>query len=93
MNLKPKEFWDETSPGDILKMCQGFNFRYKRENEKWLLEMKCIRWVGSMIYNTNVKRINQLPPEKLFGLPDFEEEKKEITIPSKEEMEQMKKWI
>lgn len=93
LNLKPKEFWDESSPHDFLMMCEGFNFRFKREYNLQLMQMKIMRWVGSLIYNTNVKQGHRKEPEKLFHLPDFEIEKKTQKLITREEMEALKKWI
>lgn len=50
-----------------------------------------IRWVGSLIYNVNVSKNNRKDADKLYPLPELigTEKKKELKIPTKEEMAEM----
>lgn len=92
LNLKPKEFWDEISPRDFLKMCEGFNFKKRVEDEKYLLQLKLVRWVGWLQYYTNPYIKNKsLTPDQLFRLPEIKQIKK-VEIPTKEEMKWFSKW-
>ena len=89
LNLKPSEFWNDLNPRDFLKMCEGFNLRYRREYGLKLEEMKLIRWVGSLLYNVNVKKQYQKQPNKLYPLPDLNEEEKEVKPIDRKRIEEL----
>lgn len=72
-------------------MCEGFNLRFKREYTEYLNHLKVLRWVGSLIYNSNVKKMHRKNPEQLLPLPELMEEKP-IIIPTKEELKELWKW-
>ena len=92
LNLKPKEFWNEMNPRSFVKMCEGFNLRYRREQAQRIEEMRLNRWIGYLIYNTNVTKGNRKEPDKLYPLPQLDTEVKERKIPTKEEIEEIKAW-
>lgn len=73
-------------------MCEGFNIRFRREYEMYLNSLRVTRWVGSLIYNTNVKSSSRKSPEKLLSLPELETKKKVKIYPTAEEMAEIKKW-
>ena len=85
------------NPRDFLKMCEGFNLKWKRERDRDVNQMRLIRLIGSFIYNSNVKAGDRIIKDldKLFYLPKLsweEEQKKNIKVPTKEEIEEIKAW-
>ena len=89
LNLKPYEFWDKLSPRDFLMMCEGYNTRFRLDYNMQLAEMRLTRWVGSLIYNTNVKKGHQKDADKLYPLYELDE--KEIEVPTRDDWDRIKK--
>ena len=74
-------------------MCEGFNLRFKRELQIQTETLKVIRWAGWMTYAVNRDRKKKfLQPHDLLPLMEFEE-KKQVELPTKEEMLKIKSWI
>jgi len=84
------------SPRDFLKMCEGFNLRSRRQQDEQIVEMRLMRRIGSLIFNTNVKKGSQVKDlDKLYYLPPLsseEKENKKLKIPTKAEMEEIASW-
>lgn len=84
------------NPRDFLMMCEGFNFKNRKYEDDRIIELRMLRWIGSLIYNTNVKKKDQVTDlDKLFYLPPLSTEVKEnkkINIPTKEEMAEIAAW-
>jgi len=78
-----------TSPGDFLKQCHAYNIKFKREYTMYLGQLKAIRWVGALIYNSNVKKQHRKQPDELFSLPEINDESKGIEY-TKEEINELK---
>ena len=58
------------------------------------LEWEKIRYLSHMIYNTNVtKKSHLIEPKKLFPLPQDKMYKKEVVIPTKQDLENFEKQI
>lgn len=73
-------------------MCEGFNLRFKRELSAQTRFLKVIRWAGYMSYVMNRDRRKKLlKPEDLLFIDEIKKEK--VSLPTKEEMEEIKAWL
>lgn len=50
-------------------MINGYCLKEKHDFTLHLQSMSVMRWVGSLIYNTNVKKANRKSPDRLLKLP------------------------
>lgn len=50
-------------------MMNGYKLKRDYEFSLHVQSMRVMRWVGSLIHNSNVKKANQRIPEKLLKLP------------------------
>jgi len=72
-------------------MCEGFNVRFKRDAAKHLDTLRVVRWAGWMQYAVNRDpKKRMIPPEELLPF-DETTEKNKLDLPTKEEMEEIKK--
>lgn len=69
LGLKPWEFWDEIDVADLASMINGYCLKEKYEFSLHTQSMSVMRWVGSLVYNTNVKRAHRRQAERLYPFP------------------------
>ena len=50
------------------KVVQGIGIKIDADYNFWLSQMRVIRWVGSIMFNSHSKRAKK--PEQLFALPE-----------------------
>ena len=72
-------------------MSDGFLTSQKQEYQKHLNELYVLRWIGSLIYNTNVKKGFTKEPEQLLSLPSLNDEQ-EKKLTTKEEARKIFNW-
>lgn len=69
----------------------GFLIREEKNYNMHLNQLKVIRWVGALIYNSNVKKGFQKDPEQLLSLPEFNMEGEKAKTTKEEALEILKK--
>ena len=73
---------------------QNFSVKLNKVEIKENLEWEKIRYLSHMIYNTNVtKKSHLIEPKKLFPLPQDKMYKKEVVVPTKQDLENFEKQI
>jgi hypothetical protein len=81
--LDPELFWSLTFAELSIKV-KGYQINLERQWEQ-------TRYIASLIINVNVKKANQVTPEKLIPLSFDNIEQKVIKRMTAEELEQLKK--
>lgn len=84
--MHPDEFWKLTI-SEARRLGEAHQIKENLEWEK-------IRYLSHMIYNTNVtKKSHLIEPKKLFPLPQDKMYKKEVVVPTKQDLENFEKQI
>ena len=80
----------ERISNQISLLISNNDFEKIKENLEW----EKIRYLSHMIYNTNVtKKSHLIEPKKLFPLPQDKMYKKEVVVPTKQDLENFEKQI
>ena len=86
--MRPDDFM-ALSLDQASKVVEGIGIKIDAEYNFWLSQMRVIRWVGSIMFNSHSKRAKK--PEQLFSLPEDRDKIDELPATKEEVLRAVKK--